>query len=96
MLLMPTPTAEISEELLRDAFSVNVFAPFLLTGAVAPEMVQRGDGVIVNIGPVHLELLGSLEAIAAVKAELIAGMAPNTTVVRVWCSGQRTHPRASS
>jgi UDP-N-acetylmuramoyl-tripeptide--D-alanyl-D-alanine ligase len=38
-------------------------------------------GVIVNIGPVHLELLGSLEAIAAVKAELIAGMAADTTVV---------------
>jgi NAD(P)-dependent dehydrogenase (short-subunit alcohol dehydrogenase family) len=52
MLLMPTPTAEISEELLRDAFSVNVFAPFLLTGAVAPAMVERGEGVIVNIGSI--------------------------------------------
>jgi NAD(P)-dependent dehydrogenase (short-subunit alcohol dehydrogenase family) len=52
MLLMPTPTAEISDELLRDAFSVNVFAPFLLTGAVAPAMVQRGEGVIVNIGSI--------------------------------------------
>ena len=29
-------------------------------------------GVIVNVGPVHLELLGTLEAIAAAKAELIA------------------------
>jgi UDP-N-acetylmuramoyl-tripeptide--D-alanyl-D-alanine ligase len=38
-------------------------------------------GVIVNVGPVHLELLGSLEAIAAAKAELIAGMAPAATVV---------------
>jgi NAD(P)-dependent dehydrogenase (short-subunit alcohol dehydrogenase family) len=52
MLLMPAPTAEISEELLRDAFSVNVFAPFLLTGAVAPAMVERGEGVIVNIGSI--------------------------------------------
>jgi NAD(P)-dependent dehydrogenase (short-subunit alcohol dehydrogenase family) len=26
MLLMPTPTAEISDELLRDAVAVNVFA----------------------------------------------------------------------
>jgi NAD(P)-dependent dehydrogenase (short-subunit alcohol dehydrogenase family) len=52
MLLMPTPTAEISEELLRDAFSVNVFAPILLTGAVAPAMVERGEGVIVNIGSI--------------------------------------------
>ncbi len=33
------------------------------------------SGVIVNVGPAHLELLGSLEAIAAAKAELIAGLA---------------------
>ena len=38
-------------------------------------------GVIVNVGPVHLELLGSLEAIAAAKAELIAALAPGTTAV---------------
>ena len=38
-------------------------------------------GVIVSIGPVHLELLGSIEAIAAAKAELIAGMAPGATAV---------------
>jgi NAD(P)-dependent dehydrogenase (short-subunit alcohol dehydrogenase family) len=52
MLLMPAPTAEISEELLRDAFAVNVFAPFLLTGALAPAMVERGEGAIVNIGSI--------------------------------------------
>jgi UDP-N-acetylmuramoyl-tripeptide--D-alanyl-D-alanine ligase len=38
-------------------------------------------GVIVSVGPVHLELLGSLEAIAAAKAELIAGLAPGATAV---------------
>ncbi len=38
-------------------------------------------GVIVNVGPAHLELLGSLEAIAAAKAELIAGLAPGRTAV---------------
>jgi UDP-N-acetylmuramoyl-tripeptide--D-alanyl-D-alanine ligase len=38
-------------------------------------------GVIVNVGPVHLELLGSLEAIAAAKGELIAEMAAGATVV---------------
>jgi len=47
-----------------------------LTSIVRPEV-----GVIVNIGPVHLELLGSLEAIAAAKAELIAGLAPGSTMV---------------
>ncbi len=38
-------------------------------------------GVIVNVGPVHLELLGSIEAIAAAKAELIAGLAPGGTAI---------------
>jgi UDP-N-acetylmuramoyl-tripeptide--D-alanyl-D-alanine ligase len=65
------------------------------TEVLVLEMAMRGSGqiaelvtiaepdvgVIVNVGPVHLELLGSLEAIAAAKAELIAGMAPGATVV---------------
>jgi UDP-N-acetylmuramoyl-tripeptide--D-alanyl-D-alanine ligase len=38
-------------------------------------------GVIVNIGPVHLELLGSIEAIAATKAELIAALEPGGTAI---------------
>ncbi|UGS35746.1 UDP-N-acetylmuramoyl-tripeptide--D-alanyl-D-alanine ligase [Capillimicrobium parvum] len=38
-------------------------------------------GVIVNIGPVHLELLGSITAIAAAKAELIAGLRGGGTAV---------------
>jgi UDP-N-acetylmuramoyl-tripeptide--D-alanyl-D-alanine ligase len=44
-------------------------------------IAQPDVGVIVNVGPVHLELLGSLEAIAAAKAELIAGLAPGATLV---------------
>ena len=38
-------------------------------------------GVIVSVGPVHLELLGTVEAIAAAKAELIAALAPGGTAV---------------
>jgi UDP-N-acetylmuramoyl-tripeptide--D-alanyl-D-alanine ligase len=38
-------------------------------------------GVIVSIGPVHLELLGTIEAIAAAKAELIAALKPSGTAV---------------
>jgi UDP-N-acetylmuramoyl-tripeptide--D-alanyl-D-alanine ligase len=38
-------------------------------------------GVIVNVGPVHLERLGSIEAIAATKAELIAGLRHDGTAV---------------
>jgi UDP-N-acetylmuramoyl-tripeptide--D-alanyl-D-alanine ligase len=37
--------------------------------------------VIVSIGPVHLELLGTVEAVAAAKAELIAALAPGDTAV---------------
>jgi UDP-N-acetylmuramoyl-tripeptide--D-alanyl-D-alanine ligase len=65
------------------------------TQALVLELAMRGSGqiaeltaicepdvgVIVNIGPAHVELLGSLEAIAAAKAELIAGLAPGTTAV---------------
>lgn len=47
-----------------------------LTAIAEPDV-----GVIVNIGPVHLERLGSLEAIAAAKAELIAGLAAGSTAV---------------
>jgi UDP-N-acetylmuramoyl-tripeptide--D-alanyl-D-alanine ligase len=47
-----------------------------LTAIAEPEV-----GVIVNVGPAHLELLGSLEAIAAAKAELIAGLVPGASAV---------------
>ncbi len=65
------------------------------TRALVLEMAMRGAGqiaeltavaepdvgVIVNVGPAHLELLGSLENIAAAKAELIAGLRPGAVAV---------------
>jgi len=65
------------------------------TAALVLELAMRGAGqiaeltticepdigVIVNIGPAHLELLGSLEAIAAAKGELLAGMRPGAGAV---------------
>jgi UDP-N-acetylmuramoyl-tripeptide--D-alanyl-D-alanine ligase len=65
------------------------------TEALVLEMAMRGPGqiaelaaiaepdvgVIVNVGPVHLELLGSLEAIAAAKAELLVDLPPGATAV---------------
>jgi UDP-N-acetylmuramoyl-tripeptide--D-alanyl-D-alanine ligase len=38
-------------------------------------------GVIVSVGPVHLELLGTVERIAAAKAELIAGLSPGSVAI---------------
>jgi UDP-N-acetylmuramoyl-tripeptide--D-alanyl-D-alanine ligase len=38
-------------------------------------------GVIVSIGPVHLEILGTVEAVAAAKAELIAALPSGGTAI---------------
>ena len=60
------------------------------TEVVVLEMAMRGEGqiaelaaiaepdvgVIVNVGPVHLELLGTVERVAAAKAELIRDLRP--------------------
>ncbi len=65
------------------------------TEALVLEMAMRGKGqiaeltkiaepdvgVIVNVGPVHLEQMGSIEGVAAAKAELIEGLKPGATVV---------------
>jgi len=38
-------------------------------------------GVITNVGPVHVELLGSIEAVAAAKAEILAALPDDGTAV---------------
>ena len=65
------------------------------TEAMVLEMAMRGEGqiaelvgvaepdvgVIVNVGPVHLELLGTVERVAAAKAELIRDLLPGAACV---------------
>jgi NAD(P)-dependent dehydrogenase (short-subunit alcohol dehydrogenase family) len=53
MLITPTPTPEVPEQLVQDALAVNVTAPFLLTGVIAPAMAERGAGSIINIGSIN-------------------------------------------
>jgi UDP-N-acetylmuramoyl-tripeptide--D-alanyl-D-alanine ligase len=68
-------------------FNTEIGLPLAVLGApgdvevLVLEMAMRGAGQIVNVGPAHLELLGSLEAIAAAKAELIAGLSSGASVV---------------
>ncbi|HEX8065749.1 MAG TPA: UDP-N-acetylmuramoyl-tripeptide--D-alanyl-D-alanine ligase [Thermoleophilaceae bacterium] len=48
------------------------------------ELTQIADpdvGVVVNVGPVHLELLGTVEGVAAAKAELIRDLRPGAACV---------------
>jgi UDP-N-acetylmuramoyl-tripeptide--D-alanyl-D-alanine ligase len=65
------------------------------TDVLVLEMAMRGKGqiaelaavaepevaVITNVGPVHIELLGSVEAIAAAKAEILEDLPPSGTAV---------------
>jgi UDP-N-acetylmuramoyl-tripeptide--D-alanyl-D-alanine ligase len=65
------------------------------TDLLVLEMAMRGKGqiaelaaiaepevaVITNVGPVHVELLGSVEAIAAAKAEILDDLPPSGTAV---------------
>jgi UDP-N-acetylmuramoyl-tripeptide--D-alanyl-D-alanine ligase len=70
------------------------------------EMAMRGAGqiaelaaiaepeiaVITNVGPVHVELLGSVEAIAAAKAEVLAALpAEGTAIVQVAAGELEPH-----
>jgi UDP-N-acetylmuramoyl-tripeptide--D-alanyl-D-alanine ligase len=53
-------------------------------------------GVITNVGPVHVELLGSIEAVAAAKAEILATLpADGTAVVPVDAGELEPHLSAA-
>ncbi len=96
LLSTELPTAASPQNLNTEiGLPLAILAAPATTRALVLEMAMRGPGqiaelvkiarpdvgVIVNVGPAHLELLGSLEAIAAAKAELIAGLAAGATAV---------------
>ena len=43
------PSAELEAKTLDQLFAANVQAPYLLVSVLAPKMVARGDGVIINL-----------------------------------------------
>ncbi|MGV8874261.1 MAG: SDR family NAD(P)-dependent oxidoreductase [Rhodococcus sp. (in: high G+C Gram-positive bacteria)] len=45
-----TSTADLADDQLDAMLAVNVRAPHVLVGELAPAMAERGNGVIVNIG----------------------------------------------
>ncbi len=51
-LMNATSTTDTTEETIDRALSTSVKAPILLTAALVPAMVERGYGVIVNIGSI--------------------------------------------
>ncbi|HEY5815133.1 MAG TPA: UDP-N-acetylmuramoyl-tripeptide--D-alanyl-D-alanine ligase [Solirubrobacterales bacterium] len=72
------------------------------TDLLVLEMAMRGAGqiaelaaiaeprvaVITNVGPVHVELLGSVEAVAAAKAEILAALPPDGIAVAPVAAGE--------
>jgi NAD(P)-dependent dehydrogenase (short-subunit alcohol dehydrogenase family) len=63
------PTHEATEADFDKVFAVNVKAPFFLVAELAPEMAQRGHGVIINVttmvaefGKAQMALYGSSKA----------------------------------
>jgi UDP-N-acetylmuramoyl-tripeptide--D-alanyl-D-alanine ligase len=96
LLAQQLPTHANPENLNTEiGLPLSVLAAPPQTRAVVLEMAMRGPGqiaeltaiaepdvgVVVNVGPVHLEQLGSLEAVAAAKAELIRDLRPGAACV---------------
>jgi len=73
-------THELSEAAFDEAFAVNVKAPFLLTAAIAPKMVARGGGTIINVTTMAAEFgMPGLSAYGASKAAV-------ALLTKVWAA----------
>jgi NAD(P)-dependent dehydrogenase (short-subunit alcohol dehydrogenase family) len=65
------PTSETGEEAFDLAFDVNVKAPFFLTAAIAPQMIARGGGAIINMSTMVASFgLNGMAAYGASKAAI--------------------------
>ena len=96
------PFIELPEEQAAELAGVKVLAPTLLSRAIAPGMVERGAGQIVNVagmiafsGPASLEQVGlrravyaaSLAYTVALSQTLHAELSPSGVNVQVLCPG---------
>jgi len=62
-------SSTLAEATFDETFTVNVKAPFLLTAAIAPKMVERGAGTIINVTPMVAEFgMAGLSVYGASKA----------------------------
>jgi NAD(P)-dependent dehydrogenase (short-subunit alcohol dehydrogenase family) len=52
-LIRSGPTADTDEAAFDQVWTVNVKAAYFLTGALAPAMVARGGGAVINIGSIN-------------------------------------------
>ena len=76
---LPLTLLELEPKHERAVLEMGMYAP----GEIArlAELAQPIVGVITNVGPVHLERMGSIEAIAAAKAELVQALPASGTAI---------------
>jgi NAD(P)-dependent dehydrogenase (short-subunit alcohol dehydrogenase family) len=74
------PTADLDVDSYDDMFDANVRAAYFLVAAIAPRMVQRGSGSIINLGSMAGQIgLAGAAAYSATKAALAA-------LTRAWAA----------
>jgi UDP-N-acetylmuramoyl-tripeptide--D-alanyl-D-alanine ligase len=74
---LPLTLLQLRPDHQRAVLEMGMYGPgeiHLLCQIARPQM-----GVVTNVGPIHMERLGSLEAIAAAKAELVESLPPEGT-----------------
>lgn len=76
---VPLTLARMSEDAKFGVFEIGMNHSGEITPLV--DMVRPHVAIITTIAPVHLEHLGSMEAIADAKAEIFAGLAPTGAAV---------------
>lgn len=69
---LPLTLLQLSARHERAVLEMGMYAPGEIR--LLCELAQPEVGVVTNVGPVHLERLGSIEAIAAAKAELVEAL----------------------
>lgn len=69
---LPLTLLELEDEHERAVLEMGMYAPGEIARLV--EIAAPAVGVVTSVGPVHLERLGTIEAIAQAKAELAQGL----------------------
>jgi UDP-N-acetylmuramoyl-tripeptide--D-alanyl-D-alanine ligase len=76
---LPLTLLELEPKHERAVLEMGMYAPGEITRLA--ELAQPVVGVITNVAPVHLERMGSIEAIAAAKSELVQALPANGTAI---------------
>jgi UDP-N-acetylmuramoyl-tripeptide--D-alanyl-D-alanine ligase len=91
---LPLVLLELTQRHRRAVLEMGMWAPGEIT--LLCEIAQPATGIVTNVGPSHMERLGSIEAIADAKAELVKALPPDGVAVlnsddpRVAAMAERT------